>query len=219
MAFPLHPTIKLSHLSPKVDPFVKVFIVSDSLFYSALNFVTPLFALFVTLDVVGGTIQTAAYALTISFVARILSELTISRLISRLNENKKIITVIVSLLLITAAYFAFALAREIMQLYIIWAVIGFAQGIAFPAKLSLFSRHLDKNKEATEWGVSDALNMSLIALVTALGGYIAAKYGFSLLFLLASFTSLLGVLPYFLYYLRYKKSSNKSSAKRIRYSK
>ena len=62
-------------------------------------------------------------------------------------------------------------------------VAGAGLGIASPAKNSLFSIHLDKNKEAIEMGVTDAVVLVCMALAGALGGFIAITYGFKILFI------------------------------------
>ena len=72
-------------------------------------------------------------------------------------------------------------------------------GIASPAKNSLFSSHLDKDKEAMEWGIVYASVFMGMALSSVIGGFIANQYGFPLLFILAAIVNLLGVIPYFLY--------------------
>ncbi len=72
-------------------------------------------------------------------------------------------------------------------------------GIAAPAKNSLFSIHLDKKKEATEWGITDAVVFICMAPASVAGGFIANSYGFPNLFYLACVINILGIIPYTLW--------------------
>lgn len=185
--------------SDSVDPFVKTFIIADSLLYSSINFVTPFFALFLIENVIGGNIQVAASMISLHFLARILSEIVLGRFINSLNEINKVLVIVLGLILISISYVAFGYIQTIDLLYILWVISGIGWGISTPTKLSLFSVHLDKKKEAIEWGAADVLNLSFIALATVIGGFIANNYGFALLFFTAALLSFIGIVPYFIY--------------------
>ncbi len=86
-----------------------------------------------------------------------------------------------------------------MQIYFSFAIAGIGLGLATPAKSSLFSVHLDKNKESTEWSLADGAQFTCIALATALGGFIANSFGFEALFIIAAVINLIATIPYLLY--------------------
>ncbi|MBI2622736.1 MAG: hypothetical protein HYW64_01440 [Candidatus Levybacteria bacterium] len=46
----------------QINPVVKAFIVSETFLWSAWNFVTPIFAIFVVSNIEGGNVQIAASA-------------------------------------------------------------------------------------------------------------------------------------------------------------
>jgi predicted MFS family arabinose efflux permease len=72
-------------------------------------------------------------------------------------------------------------------------------GIASPAKNSLFSSHLDKDKEVTEWSIYDGFVFMGMAMAATIGGFVANRYGFTFLFYLVATTNLLSIIPYILY--------------------
>jgi len=72
-------------------------------------------------------------------------------------------------------------------------------GIASPAKNCLFSSHLDKDKEVTEWSIYDGFVFMGMAMSATIGGFIANRYGFTFLFYLVAVTNLLSIIPYLLY--------------------
>ena len=94
------------------------------------------------------------------------------------------------------AYIGFAFSHNIPFLFFFYILIGIGFGVASPAKYSLFTNHIDKEKTSTEWSMYDAINLIGIASATALGGFIASIYGFAFLFILASIVNILAIVPY-----------------------
>jgi MFS family permease len=183
----------------ELNPVVKAFIISESFLWSAWDFVLPIIAIFIAKDIPGGSIQTAAMGFSIYLISRIIFELCCGKFLQHSRDKKKMLTAIVGIFLLSIAYFGFAYTYNLQLLFFFYAVLGAGFGIATPAKNTLFSIHLDKNKEASEWSLNDAICALAMALATALGGFIAAEYGFHLLFLIAGTVNLLSVLPYALY--------------------
>ena len=180
----------------QVNPLVKSFIISEAFIWSALNFFVPIFAVFVTTKIAGGNIQLAASAYSVHLISRVVMELIICKKLTKTRDIDKLKITIAGLFLLSLSYIGFALT----PLFAFYSLTGIGLGIASPAKNSLFSTHLDKNKEPTEWGIYDAVVFFGMALATALGGFIASAYGFELLFILASVLNLIGILPYVLYF-------------------
>lgn len=183
----------------QINPIVKSFIISETFLWSAWNFVTPIFAIFVVSNIQGGDVQIAASAFSVYLIARVFSELLSGRYLLKKTDRDKFVITIIGILFISLSYIGFAFSRTILFLFIFYAIAGIGLGIASPAKNSLFSTHLDKNKEPSEWGIYDAITFIGMALATALGGFIAGQYGFQFLFFLASIINLLGIFPYLLY--------------------
>lgn len=191
-----------------VNPLVKAFIISETFVWSSYNFVTPIFAIFVINNIAGGNVQTAASAFSIFLISRVIFDLISCRFVAGQSESKKMFATILGLFILSIGYFGFAFSRTISFLFFFYIISGMGLGIATPSKNSLFSTHLDKNKEPTEWGIYDAITFIGMASTAALGGFIANQYGFQFLFLLACGINLLGIIPYLLYV---SPKKNKSS--------
>lgn len=183
----------------QVNPIVKAFIISEIFLWSAWHFIIPIFAIFVVNNIAGGSIQTAASAFSIYLIVRVVFELISGKYLLKTQDQKKFSVTILGMILLSIAYFGFAVSASLFSLFFFYALAGVGLGVASPAKNSLFSMHLDKDKEPTEWSLYDAVTFLGMALATALGGFIAGQYGFTLLFFLAGITNLLGIIPYLLY--------------------
>lgn len=185
----------------QMNPIVKAYILSEALLWSGWDFVIPLFSVFVVSNIIGGTIQTAAAGYSTYLITRVMVEITTGRLLQKSNDRKKLMVALFGMSFLSVAYLGFAFSTQVLTIFIFYAVLGMGLGIAAPAKNSLFAIHLDKNKEATEWSIMDAVCFICMALATALAGFIAASYGFTFLFILASVINLLAMVPYLVYLL------------------
>jgi MFS family permease len=183
----------------KLNRIVEAFIISETFFWAAWNFITPIFAIFVISDIKGGNIQIAASAFSCYLITRVIFEVFAGRYSTGKSDLHKLWMTILGMLMLSIAYIGFSFSHSITQLFLFYVITGIAIGIATPAKNSLFSAHLDPDKEPTEWGIYDAITLLGIALATALGGFIASAYGFQPLFLLAALINILGIIPYIIY--------------------
>ncbi|MCL4354069.1 MFS transporter [Patescibacteria group bacterium] len=182
-----------------VNPLVKSFIISETFVWSAWNFFAPIFAIFVATDIKGGNIQFAAFAFSFHLIVRVLAELASCKYLPEKKDHSKIKIAVFGLVLTSIAYIGFAFSKTVLPVLFFYSLVGAGIGIATPAKNSLFSTHLDKNKEPAEWGIYDAAVFIGMAFATALGGLVASQYGFQVLFLMASLMNIISIIPYLLY--------------------
>ena len=91
------------------------------------------------------------------------------------------------------ALFGFTFVNSGATLVLVQALFGLGMACNIPAWRKIFARFVDKDHEAIEYGIYDMLNNIIIALLTALGGYVMTKYAsFDLLFTLGAITTLIG---------------------------
>jgi MFS family permease len=182
-----------------LNKIVEAFIISETFLWSAWNFVTPIFAIFVVNDIKGGNIQIAASAFSVCLISRVIFEIITGRYLNNKTDRNRLHLTILGMVIMSVAYIGFAFSHTIPLLFLFYVLIGIGFGVASPAKYSLFSEHIDRDKATTEWSLYDAITLIGIALATALGGFIASFYGFTFLFILASVVNLLGIVPYLFY--------------------
>jgi len=181
------------------NPLIKIFVFSETLLWSAWNFVMPIFAVFVVQKIPDGNVTIAASSFSAYLLVRVLFELISGKYLVGKGEKTKFYMTIIGKIILSFSYLGFGISTAIWHIFAFYAVAGIGIGLASPAKYSLFSTHLDKNKETEEWGVYDASVFAGMAFSAALGGFIAKIYGFNVLFYAATVVSLIGVMPYILY--------------------
>lgn len=182
-----------------INPLVKAFIISECFLWSAWNFIIPIFAIFAVNNIAGGKIELAASAYSVHLVFRVIFELIFGRYLTKSDDSKMLKIAILGILTITLAYVGFIFTNTVPMFFFFYAVAGVGFGIVSPAKNTLFSTHLDKDKESIEWGLSDATAFIAIAMAAALGGFIAGQYGFRVLFILSAIINTISIIPYLLH--------------------
>lgn len=187
------------HIRPSVNPVIRIVILSDLLFWSAWSTVLPLLSVFTLSEIPRSSIQSAAAGYSLYIAMRIIGSTISGLLFSRYSPNKKVAVLIVGILMLNVSYVGFAFFKTLTMFYLFYAVIGIGVGLATPIREALFSTHLDKDRETTEWATLESVIFLGIALCALTAGYIISVYGFSLLFLLAAAFNTASAIPYFIY--------------------
>lgn len=182
-----------------INPIVKAFIISEMFLWSSWNAIIPIFAIFAATKIPGGSTEVAASSFSAYLISRVIFELISGRYLSKSTEMQKFMVTIAGIILMSAGYVGFAMAKDVFSVFVFYGIIGMGLGIATPAKNSLFSMHLDKNKEVEEWSMYDGVVFLGMAMAATIGGFVANRYGFSFLFYLVAITNLLSIIPYVLY--------------------
>ena len=156
----------------------------------------PIFAIFVANSIPNGSVEIAGTAVTVFLLARILTELFASRLLNNSSDRVRVWVTLIGMILLSGLYFSYVFITSIEVLFIVQIMIGFGFGIFSPAKLALFSANIDRGKESSEWGLYDVVTLSGMACTAMLGGFVANKYGFQVIFVITAIMMLFGAIPY-----------------------
>lgn len=189
-----------------INPVVKAFIISEMFLWSSWNAIIPIFAIFAATKIPGGNTEVAASSFSAYLIVRVVFELISGRYLFKSTDMQKFIVTIVGIVLMSAGYTGFAMTKDVFSVFVFYGVIGMGLGIASPAKNCLFSSHLDKDKEVTEWSMYDGFVFMGMAMSATIGGFVANRYGFNFLFYLVAITNLLSIIPYILYTEKKKKT-------------
>ncbi len=177
--------------------------LSDFLIISAFGFVAPIFALFLTDKIQGGTIETVGYAAAIYWVAAVLTRLPIARLVDKTKSEKDdFYFMIFGSILIAAVPFLWIFSTKIWHIYLVEALYGLGYSLRLPGWYGMFTRHIDKGHEGYEWSFDSLVSGVGSGITAALGGIMASRMGFDALFIVIGALSIIGsAVLIFLYYI------------------
>jgi MFS family permease len=176
----------------KMNLVVKILIISDVIIWSSCALLTPIFAIFIT-DKIGGNIEVVGITTALYFISKAALEVLVGMFVDRTQSEKDdLYLAFAGTTFMAVLYFSYIFINSVAQLYLVQILLGIGAAFAFPGWYSMFTRHIDKGKEAFEWSFYDVLLGIGMAAASAAGGFIVYYLGFNFLFVLVSILMLLG---------------------------
>lgn len=172
----------------KINDVIRAMVAADFLIIASTGFLAPIGAVYFSQQIVGGSIAAVGFATTIFWLSKSAFQIPVSLMAdAKEGERDDFSLMIVGVVMAAAVqlgYYFFA--REMWHVYVLSAVDGLAYALQVPTYLAIFTRHIDKYREGTEWMLhSNALGLGF-AMAAALGGVIAERFGFRVIFLVAA---------------------------------
>lgn len=160
---------------------------------SGWGLINPILAIFISEQVHGGTVILAGIASTTYLLIKSILQIPIARFIDlKRGEWDDYWVMIMGSLFIAASAFIFIFVTEPWHVIFAQVVGGIGGALSFPSWQAIFTRHIDKREEGLEWSVYFTAVDLGGALSAALGGFIAAYFGYKSLFVVVTLMSLLG---------------------------
>lgn len=178
-----------------MSPVIRFLILSDTVFMGAAGMLGPIFALFVEGFVKNGNAAVAGIAACIYLVTKSVLQVPVAQLIDRIRGEKDDYWIMfISTVLVAFVPLLYLVVKTPVELYVVQFVLGFGTAFTFPTYMALFTRHIDRAREGTEWGVYYMLTDLTGATLAAIGGYVAEAQGFPTLITVVVIVGFLGAL-------------------------
>ncbi|MBI2633448.1 MAG: MFS transporter [Parcubacteria group bacterium] len=187
---------KLSHYFLKdINPVIRFLIISDTVITGAAGLLGPIFALFIEDFIRGGNEAVAGLAAGIYLFTKSIFQIPIAHFIDRVRgEKDDFWLMFIFSILIAVIPLLYLVIYTPFQLYLIQLILGLFTAFTFPTYMAIFTRHIDKKKEGTEWGVYFTLTDLTSAALAAIGGFLATTHGFPTLIIAVVVVSVIGSL-------------------------
>jgi hypothetical protein len=179
----------------KVNRIIKYLILSDLAFWSGWGLVTPIFAIFIVERIEGGSVFIAGAASAAYWIFRSLFRVPVSFFLDKCSGEKDDYWFLtVGLFIASLVPFGFVFATKPIHIYILQVV--YALGVATSASgwSPIFTRYLDRGREATQWGLSGSSYGIGIGITGMIGGWAVMRFGFNPVFITVGVMGLLGVI-------------------------
>lgn len=178
----------------RVNKVIRVLILSDFFLFSGVGLMSPIFAVFITEQIKGGSIQVAGFAAAIYLMCKSLLPIPIARFMDiRRGEKDDFRVMMFGSVMMALVPFAYLFVHLPWELYVVQAIYGIGAAFAFVSWQAIFTRHVDKEDVALEWGMYNTLTDLGGAAAAGIGGAIAQALGFQALFILTGVILLCGV--------------------------
>ncbi|MDO8574985.1 MAG: MFS transporter [bacterium] len=178
-----------------INKVIRVLVMGDIMFFSAFGLIGPIFAVFVTNQIAGATVATVGFAAMVNLLVRAILQMPIARYIDRhKGEKDDFLFMVAGSTLISIVPFIYLFVETPVHLYIAQVILGIGGALTNPGWFAIFTRHIDKGKEGTEWTLENVGVGLAAAGAAAIGGILAERLGFHNLFLIVGILSLVGLI-------------------------
>lgn len=177
----------------EISPVIRFLTISDFLLIGGWGLMSPIFAIFIVDSIKGGSIEVVGVATAVYLITKSLAQIPMGFFIDKVRgERDDYRWLIIGSLLFSVVPLLYLIVDTPLGLYIVQFFYGIAAAMTFPSWYAIFTRHMDKNKEGIEWGIYNTLVDLSAAGAAAIGGLIAAAFGFVALFVIVSIFSFIG---------------------------
>ena len=178
----------------KINHVIKTMILSDFYLNTGLGLFGPIFAIFVTKQIEGGSIEVIGFAAGITQLFKVILQIPVARYLDRNHgEYDDFYSMILGGFLIAISPFLYLVASQVSHLYMIQALYGIGLAFLVPPWYAIFSRHLDKLHENIEWSFESVAIGIATAGSAAVGGILANRIGFDAVFIVAGILAVFGI--------------------------
>ncbi len=163
---------------------IKILIFSDIILLTGLGFILPIFAVFITTHIQGGDVRVAGLAAAVYWITLSLILIPIGKYLdTRHSEKDDLYFIVIGNILGAVAIFSFIFATLPWHIYALQMIYAIGMSMNIPGYTAIFTRHIDKGKEAFSWSARMALVGAGSGVAGAVGSMLAYYFGFNALFI------------------------------------
>jgi len=167
-----------------LNKIIKVLILADFVLLTGFGFILPVFAVFIVQYVQGGSVMIAGLASSVYWIILSLILIPVAKYLDKNHGEKDDLCFIsIGTTLGAIAVFGFIFAYLPWHIYLLQGLYAIGMGINIPGYTAVFTRHIEKGKEALSWSTRAALIGVGAGVAGALGGVVVHFFGFQILFL------------------------------------
>ncbi|MBU0998604.1 MFS transporter [Patescibacteria group bacterium] len=174
---------------------VKLLTLLDVFSLYGINLLSPIFSVFVIEKIDNGNLKIVGIALAINLLVGQLFSLVMARYFDKTKGNAdEYKYLFFGYAVISFLPIFYIWATSIWHIYLLQFIGGIMVAISYPAWRGLYSRNIDRGKEAFEWSFNASANGLKAATAAILSGYIADTFGFNYVFMIAPVMGIIGII-------------------------
>jgi len=176
------------------NKIIKILILSDFVIYSAGGLLAPIFAVFLLDSIEGGDARVAGIAAGIYWIVKSILQIPFGKFLDRTSgEKDDYWFMILGIFIASLVPLGYLVVYEPWHVYALQSVLAIGMAMVIPPWGGIFTRHIDRGREAETWGFESSLLGMGMGVAGIVGGIIAKSFGFNFIFATVSAFGLLGV--------------------------
>ena len=180
----------------KINKVIKILITSDIFLNSGWGLLAPVFAIFILQNIQGGNAKVAGFAAMTYWIVKSSLQIPIGKYLDKNHgEKDDLYFLILGTILVGFVPFGYLVSSLPWHIYLCQILQAVGMAMVIPPWDAIFTRHIDKGKEAFEWGLESTTLGFSAGIAGAIGGLLVAFVGFKIVFIMVgSFTFLAAAL-------------------------
>ena len=190
---------------PKIiSKIIKTLIISDFFVNLGWGFLSPVFAIFSLGNIAHGSpleaAKIAGVAALFYWIPKSFFQIPIGIYLDKNHgERDDFWFMVTGTFMVALVPIGYIFAFEPWHIYFLQVIYSAGMALSAPAWMAIFIRHIDKGKEAFEWGAESTSVGTGAGIAGGLSGILVSLFGFRVLFMFVSgFTVLAGILLLFI---------------------
>lgn len=188
----------------KINKAIQTLLIFIFIFNVAAGLYMPIIAIHLNQSVIGATLTTIGISIAIYSITKSIFQIIIAKRLDEFKgEKTDFIFLLTGIILAIIYSLGFLYIKNINHLYILQVITGVADASIMASYYAIFSHHIDKDSQGLEWSLFSIVGLTISAAIgSTLGGYLANKYGFNIIFILSAIfntiaaVTLVSVFPY-----------------------
>ena len=156
---------------------------------------SPIFAIFIVERIQGGNAFVVGLAAAVYWILKSALRVPMGIFLDRRQgEKDDYLFTVFGLLIASLVSFGYIFSKFPWHIYLLQAVYAVGMAMSLSGWSAIFTRHIDKGKEATEWGLDATLLGLGVGISGAVGGWAVMKFGFTSVFIFVGILGIIGVI-------------------------
>jgi len=168
----------------KINKIIRVLIISDIFFNAGWGLIGPIFAIYLLNNIEGGSAQVAGFSTAVYWIVKSILQVPLAKYLDKNHgERDDFLFMVCGLFLAGLVPFGYLAAYLPVHIYILQVIFAIGMAMTAPAWYAIFTRHIDKGREAYEWSIYSTMFGFSVGISGAIGGMIAEKIGFEIVYI------------------------------------
>jgi len=175
-----------------INKVIRTLILSDFLLQSGWGLIGPIFAIFITQQIRGGSLAAIGFiAATFWFTKSAVQPFIAHFLDMKEGEKDDLDFLIRGMYVANLIPLGYFFSTQLWHIFLLEFIRGLALACVVPTWSAIFTRHIDKGWEAFSWSIESTGVGFAAGFAAVFGGILANILGFKVVFVLVSFFGLI----------------------------
>ncbi len=169
----------------RVNKTIVNLIAADFFLHSGWGLIAPIFAIFITDQIEGGSIEIVAFAAATYWIVKSAIQPFLANFLDIIKGEKDDFSFLVyGMFFVAFVPLGYFFASQVWHIILLEAVRGIAMACVVPAWFGIFTRHINKGWEAFSWSIQSTSLGFAAGMSAAFGGLVATFLGFKTVFVM-----------------------------------